>query len=251
MSLFTPLRLGAFYFAACTLLSACQTKPVVPPTQSELENYAAQVQRTAVNDLTVIQQCENLGGSIGMLAVTARDTWEFSNSHLLAAAESLQAHQSKDIVHWQDQAYSLQTLAMVKEASQSRAQSLNLSQRVPSAQKATCERELRRIETTSYADIGADPRLSQALLASTSNTTADFAGVTQIADQFSPWPEPGRTYFTLKQSIDKECEANSRIMPLVNRWPDEVYAYFCGDKPISLIECHWVECTSQAAGRAN
>lgn len=250
MLMVNTLRVGAFSLAVCTFLSACQTKEAVPPTEAQLHSYAAEIQRTAIADMTVMQRCESLGGEIGIKAISARDSWNFSNSHLIDAADALLALKAKDTVQWQKQTYSLTNLALVKDESQRRAQSLNLAQRVPSAQKATCERELNRIETTSYADIGQEQGLSQSLL-ETASTPPDLSGVTLIVDQFSPWPEPGRTYFTLKQSIDTECAANSRIIALINHWPEEVYAYYCGDKPISLIECQWGECTSQAVGPAN
>ncbi|WP_020209543.1 hypothetical protein [Gilvimarinus chinensis] len=250
MPLVNTLRLCAFSMTVCTFLSACQTQEIAPPTEADLHDYAVEVQRAAVSDLTVLQRCGSLGGDVAIKAVGARDNWTFSNSSLLKAAETLLAQQTSDIVHWQQQAYSLTSLALVKDESLRRAQRLNLAQRVPSDQKTTCERELQRIETTSYADIGKEQRLSQFLLASVTEQM-DISDVSLISDQFSRWPEPGRTYFTLKQSVDTECTENSRIMALVNHWPEEAYAYFCGDKPISLIECQWGECTSQAVGPAN
>ncbi|MCP8898395.1 hypothetical protein [Gilvimarinus xylanilyticus] len=232
-------------------LGACQNQTETPPpSESQIHNLATEVQRQALSDLALFKACASLGGALGDYANTARETWTFSNQRLVEAADRHMQAGNDDWVSWREETYSLSVLALVKDIQQSQYEQLNLAQRGPSGQKSVCRRELAIAETRIFSDL-ASPQVAQALVAQAQPKAAASVSIVRLSDSFSRWPEPGRSFFALNKQTGPNCSANSRIMPLVNHWPEEVYAHYCNGRPISLIQCQWGKCTRQKAGSAN
>lgn len=241
----------AFALLLSLALGACQTQnEAPPPSESQIHNLALEVQRQAISDLALFKACASLGGPLGDYANTARETWTFSNQRLVEAADRHIQAGNDDWVNWRGESYSLSSLALVKDIQQSKYEQLNLSQRGPSGQKSVCRRELEIAETRIFADL-ASPPVGQALIVQAKSKTNETVSITRLSDVFNRWPEPGRSFFALNKQADPTCSANSRIMPFVNHWPEEVYAHYCNGQPISLIQCQWGKCNRQKAGSAN
>lgn len=244
MSYFKPFSLTAIVCTAL-LLNACQTKEPLPPTSAELVVFAHNVQDAAVEDLTVLASCSALGGPVADQASAVRESWQFTNTELLSRSEALILADQPDVVNWDERLYSLSSVFKVRDLGDRVSDRLNLSQRGPDAQKAVCRRELDRVESARYTELDANAALSQTLLSDYPPLADNIVGVSDIRDRFNRWPEPGRSFFSVSQSLQANCSGNSRIITLLNQWPLESYAHYCNQAPAALVSCEWGECRQQ------
>ncbi|WP_049721693.1 hypothetical protein [Gilvimarinus polysaccharolyticus] len=223
-------------------LSACQTTELPPPTNAAISQFATDIQAAAVTDVTIMNHCSALGGPTGSYAEAVRESWQFSNQELLAAAERWLNSTRADQVTINALPYSLTAIADVHDLSISANESLNLAGRNPNGQKYVCNRELMRIETDTYAELS-DPRTSSALSQQAESLAELETGVADILTRWAHWPKPGRSYISLVESVRAQCPTQSRIITLENNWPHERYAQYCDAVPVGLHQCEWGACS--------
>ena len=240
---------GTILFLAAALLAGCQSQPVAPPSDQEITHFAHQVRTQAIADLTVIQACSALGGNIGDLASSTRESWTFTNQAIMDAADNRLGHSGNDWVSIDEQPYSLSALHFLRTQSEQSASQLNLVQRGPDSQKSTCRTALAKIESRQLTAFAASPAIAAALESGYGSDISEALTTEYQMAKFAARPAPGRSYFAVSESTAKSCGGGElTLMTLVNNWPDETYGVFCAGQPTALVRCQWGECQQQQPG---
>lgn len=223
-------------------LAACQSTELPPPSDEQVIDFAYRIEAAAINDMTIMNRCAELGGAIGAYSSAARESWHFTNHRLLQQAEQLLSLQRSFTRSLEGQSFSLEAIARAHKLAAKSQQRLNLAGRSPSGQKAVCRRELNRIEVSDYTALPhsfeSSHLQSRAHAISSPETT-----VADILTRWPQWPKPGRSYIGLFEQAKSQCAAQSRIITLKNQWPHEQYAVYCDMQPTALFTCQWNNCT--------
>lgn len=230
---------------SAVLLQACAAPPVAPPNPDSLAQAATSVLEEAVYYSTLFSSCASLGGEIEIDAISKQQDWLNTNNQLLLSADQLYSkQQAANTFEYQSKTLAPAAIKLAREAKQRAIKELALSQRTPLNRIKTCEFRLSKINSASNnlaqlpniapytAELLAHLPLDQVI----TNIPSLAGGITEVA--------PGPTYYKLVKEHEGKCPTGFTLS-IVNQWPIEAYANFCGDDSVEVLTCDWGKCQSK------
>jgi hypothetical protein len=234
-----PMLMSTVFF------SGCATQPVAPVDAGTLEKAATHTLSEAVYFSTLFSSCIALGGDTELDAIDIQQSWINTNSTLVAAADSYYSQQHANNTF----TYNGKTLApaAIRLALDARARAtkeLALTQRSPANQQKTCQFRLAQISGDKIP-LANDPLITpyQTELLTHVPLDLNIADTPQLAGGLTGTSQ-GATYFTIAKAHETSC-SDSYTLSMVNQWPHEVYANFCGAKAVEVISCEWGKCETK------
>lgn len=241
--LFSLLSVTAAFFAGCA------QQPVVVPSEdpAQLTQLSADILSKAVYVNTIFNRCTALGGDAELEAITAQQDWIDKNwPAIIAADHYYTTHLGSQAVSYRGGNIALAAVLLSYDAQQRAINELNLKQRTPTNQQKTCVWRLQGIVQQELDLVQGEQALAdlQALQQQYTGSTTTITPVPSLAGDVKPQQSNGRSYFVLAEEFKKECP-RGQIIVLHNQWPQEAYASYCNEVPVSLITCEWGKCTQQ------
>lgn len=227
------------------LLQACAAPPAPPANPDALAQAATSVLEEAVYYSTLFSSCASLGGDIEIDAISKQQDWLNANNQLLLSADQIYSQQQSDnTFEYQGKALAPAAIKLAREAKQRAIKELSLHQRTPLNQMKTCEFRLSKINASSnnlaklpkIAPYASELLTHLPLDQTIANIPSLAAGITEVA--------PGPTYYKLVKEHESKCPAGFTL-GIVNHWPKEAYANFCGDSSVEVLTCDWGNCESK------
>lgn len=227
------------------LLQACAAPPAPPTSPDVLAQAATSVLEEAVYFSTLFSSCASLGGEIEIDAISKQQDWLNTNNQLLLSADQLYSQQqSANTFEYQGKTLAPAAIKLAREAKQRALKELALNQRTPLNQIKTCEFRLGKINpaSISLAQLPNIAPYASELLTHLpldqviTNLPSLAGGITEVV--------PGATYYKLAKEHEEKCPAGFTLS-IVNHWPKEAYANFCGDSSVEVITCDWGKCESK------
>lgn len=232
--------------AICLFLQACASPPPVIE-QTSLDTAATQILAEGIYFSTIFSRCAELGGDIEIEAISKQQDWLNTNSKLLLAADQLYSQQqATNTFDFQGKTLAPAAIKLAIDARQRANSELALQQRTPINKVKTCEFRLGKI-TAASLNLAQAPALAPYAgevlkhlpLDEKMNDIPSLAGgIREVA--------PGPTYFTLVKAHATNCTNAAFTLSIVNQWPREVYANFCGDKAVEVQTCEWGKCEAKS-----
>ncbi len=232
--------------ALCTVLLQACAAPSAPPTSPEsVAQAATTVLDEAVYYSTLFSSCASLGGEIEIDAISKQQDWLNSNNQLLLSADQLYSQQqAANTFEYQGKTLAPTAIKLAREAKQRAIKELSLNQRTPFNQVKTCEFRLSKINASSN-NLAKHPKIAPyapellthlPLDQAIANIPSLAAGITEVA--------PGPTYYKLVKEHESKCPTGFTLS-IVNQWPKEAYANFCGDTSVDVLTCDWGNCETK------
>lgn len=232
--------------ALCSVLLQACAAPSTPPTSPEsLAQAATAVLDEAVYYSTLFSSCASLGGEIEIDAISKQQDWLNSNNQLLLSADQLYSQQqAANTFEYQGKTLAPAAIKLAREAKQRAIKELSLNQRTPLNQVKTCEFRLSKINASSN-NLAKHPKIASYALELLTHLPLDqaianipslAAGITEVA--------PGPTYYKLVKEHESKCPTGFTLS-IVNQWPKEAYANFCGDTSVDVLTCDWGNCETK------
>ncbi len=232
--------------ALCTVLLQACAAPSAPPTSPEsVAQAATTVLDEAVYYSTLFSSCASLGGEIEIDAISKQQDWLNTNNQLLLSADQLYSQQqAANTFEYQGKTLAPAAIKLAREAKQRAIKELSLNQRTPLNQVKTCEFRLSKINASSN-NLAKHPKIAPyapellthlPLDQTIANIPSLAAGITEVA--------PGPTYYKLVKEHESKCPTGFTLS-IVNQWPKEAYANFCGDTSVDVLTCDWGNCETK------
>lgn len=230
--------------AASLLMPGCATQAPVTD-KNTLEKAAILVLSDAVYYSHLFSNCAALGGDIEVDAISKQQDWLNANSKLILAADQYYSQQqTANTFDYQGKTLAPAAIKLALESRKRAINELSLAQRTPANRIKTCEFRLGKInnDTISLARNPAIAAYQAELLQHLplDQHIGDFpilaGGITEVT--------PGATYFQLLKAHESSCAA-PYTLTIANQWPQEAYAYFCGDTAVEVLTCEWGKCGSK------
>ncbi len=232
------------FLGSSLLIAGCATQAPVADKET-LEKTATRILSEAVYYSYLFSNCAALGGDIEVEAISKQQDWLNANNQLVLAADQIYSQQhAASTFEYQGKTLAPAAIKLALESRKKATDELSLAQRTPINKVKTCEFRLSKItnETISLArnpDIARyQPELLQHLpLDQQGRDIPTLAGgITEVA--------PGATFFQLVKAHESACAA-PYTLTIANQWPQEAYAYFCGDAALEVLTCEWGKCESK------
>lgn len=235
-----------FYLAALSavFMSGCATPPT-PPDASSIEKAATHVLSETVYFSTLFSTCSALGGDTELDAIDIQQNWINTNANLVAAADSYYSQQQANNTFTYDgKTLAPAAIRLVMDARNRATNELALAQRSPVNKQKTCQFRLAQINGNKLP-LANDPLIApyQAELLTHVPLDLNIADAPQLAGGLSGVSQ-GATYFTIAKAHESSCTA-AYTLSIVNQWPKEAYANFCGEKAVDIISCEWGKCEAK------
>lgn len=234
-----------FYLAALTALSGCASQPITTTDTNSLVKAATHVLSETVYFSTLFSTCAALGGDTELDAIDIQQNWINANSTLVAAADSYYSQQQANNTF----TYNGKTLApaairLVLDARARATDELALAQRSPINKQKTCQFRLAQINGNKLP-LANDSLVApyQAELLTHIPLDLNIADAPQLAGGLAGTSQ-GATYFTIAKAHETTC-TGAYTLSMVNRWPNEAYANFCGEKAVAVVTCEWGKCETK------
>lgn len=239
-----PYRFYAL-LASALFAQGCTT-PQVAPDQSSVSQATERVLQEAVYFSTLFASCAALGGDVEIEAISKQQDWLNANNKLLLAADQIYSQQeAANTFEYQGKTLAPNAIRLALDAKQRAVNELALNQRTPMNKVKTCEFRLGKI-TTATLDLAQSeliaPYAMEILKSSPLDHRLDHVptlsgGITEVA--------PGATYYKVIKAHEATCPDNPFTLSIVNQWPNEVYANFCGDITVEVLSCDWGKCSAK------
>lgn len=227
------------------LMSGCANQTTVTADANSLQQAATHILGEAVYFATLFSSCSALGGDTELDAIDIQQNWINANAKLVAAADSYYSQQQANRTF----SYKGQTLApeAIRLALDARARATNelaLAQRSPVNKQKTCQFRLAQISGNKLS-LTSDPLIApyQAELLTHLPLDLNIADAPQLAGELGEISK-GATYFTIAKAHETTCAA-AYTLSIVNQWPNEAYANFCGANAVEVITCEWGKCETK------
>jgi len=235
---FYPVLFSVAFFGGCA------NQPATFDTNS-LEKAATYVLSEAVYFSTLFADCSALGGDAELDAIDIQQNWLNANSSLVAAADNYYSQQQANNTF----TYAGKTLAptAIRLALDARSRATNelaLAQRSQTNKQKTCQFRLKQISGDKLP-LGNDPLIApyQAELLTHLPLDLNIADTPQLAGGLIAASQ-GTSYFNIAKTHETSC-TSAYTLSIANKWPNEVYANFCGEKAVEVITCEWGKCESK------
>lgn len=237
----------SFYLAvfSAALMSGCANQPVATIDPNSLEKAATHILSESVYFSALFSTCSALGGDTELDAIDIQQNWINANATLVAAADSYYSQQQANNTF----AYDSKTLApaairLVLDARARATNELALAQRSPVNKQKTCQFRLAQISGNKLP-LTNDPLIApyQAELLTHVPLDLNIADAPQLAGGLSGTSQ-GASYFTIAKAHESSCIA-AYTLSIVDKWPNEAYANFCGVKAVEVITCEWGKCETK------
>ncbi|HSC66085.1 MAG TPA: hypothetical protein VLC79_00220 [Cellvibrio sp.] len=224
-------------------LSGCMTTqaPTVS-NASSLEDAATYILSEAVYYSTLFSTCSALGGDTELDAIDIQQNWINENSALVAAADSYYSQQqAKNTFTYDGKALAPAAIRLTLKARNRATGELGLDQRSPANKHKTCEFRLAQISGVKLP-LANDPLIApyQAELLQHLPLDLSIVDVPRLGAGLMGTTQ-GATYYTVSRAYESSC-ADAYTLSIVNQWPNEAYANFCGEKADEVVTCEWGKC---------
>lgn len=242
------LPLQIIFLALVMSLIGCAGQDKPASSGQEKMDAARVLLAEAAYVKTLFSECEKLGNDIELETVSVQQDWLIKNRALILAADNYYSEQEKPSgVLYQGELLSLAAIKLAYDAQQRAKKDLNFSQRSPINRQKVC---LNRLKTLADNEMdlskkinGNSPLFADSQSATTGNiglgSVPSMAG-TAFADK-----DPGRTHYNLTEQLKQEC-AQTELLVLRSDWPNETYAVYCNNNPVTLMVCEWGKCEQRA-----
>jgi len=235
-----------FYLAALSavFMGGCATPPTTPD-ETSIEQAATHVLSETVYFSTLFSSCAALGGDTELDAIDTQQNWINANATLVAAADSYYSQQQANNTFTYDgKTLAPAAIRLVMDARNRATNELALAQRSPVNKQKTCQFRLTQISGNKLP-LANDPLIApyQAELLTHIPLDLNIADAPQLAGGLSGTAQ-GATYFTITKAHESSCTA-AYTLSIVNQWPKEAYANFCGEKAMDIITCEWGKCETK------
>ena len=235
-----------FYFVVfAAAMSGCANQPITTTDTNNLVKSAAYVLSESVYFSTLFSTCATLGGDTELDAIDIEQNWINANSTLVAAADSYYSQQQANHTF----SYDGKTLApaairLVMNARNRATNELSLAQRSPVNKQKTCQFRLAQIGGDKLL-LANDPQIApyQSELLAHLPLDLNIANAPQLAGSLGGTAQ-GASYFNISKAHESSCPA-AYTLSMVNQWPNEAYANFCGEKAVAVITCEWGKCETK------
>ncbi len=222
----------------------CATQAPVAD-KNTLEKAANQVLSDAVYYSNLFSSCAALGGDIEVDAISKQQDWLNANNQLILAADQIYSQQhAANTFDYQGKTLAPAAIKLALESRKRAIDELSLAQRTPVNRIKTCEFRLNKItnETINLTHNATIAAYQTEILqhAPLDQQAHDFpllaGGITEVT--------PGATYFQLVKAHESAC-GEPYTLTIANQWPQEAYAYFCGNTAVEVLTCEWGKCESK------
>ena len=224
-------------------LSGC----VAPPTPTaidatSIESAATYILSEAVYYSTLFSTCSSLGGDTELDAIDIQQNWLNENSTLVAAADNYYSQQqAKNTFTYDGKTLAPAAIRLTLKARNRATDELALGQRSPANKHKTCQFRLAQISGAKLPLVN-DPLITpyQTELLQHVPLDLSIADVPRLGAGLMGTTQ-GATYFTVAKAYESSC-AEAYTLSIVNQWPNEAYANFCGEKADEVVTCEWGKC---------
>lgn len=227
------------------LLSSCANQPTITTDANSLEKAATHVLSEAVYFSTLFSSCAALGGDTELDAIDIQQNWINANSSLVSAADSYYSKQlANRTFTYNEKTIAPEAIRLALNARTRATNELALSQRSPINKQKTCQFRLTQISGEKLP-LANDPLIAPYATELLGHLPLDIniADAPLLAGGFISTAQ-GATYFTVAKNHETTCAAASTLT-IVNQWPKEAYANFCGEKAVEVITCEWGKCEAK------
>lgn len=239
MNKITPLLL-ALFATGCAQQEILPTEDSAELTQTAmitLDNYVY------LNEL--FNQCSTLGGDAEIEALSVQQDWLAKNWGNVVAADAYYTQQlAGSAKTHRDAKISLEAVWLKHQAKSRANKELNLSQRTNTNRQKVCVRRMQAVAENEI-EAGQTPQTQanlQLLASQHDRDTRRVISVPTLAGDIDFNLSTGSSYYTLAENLKKEC-SDATFVVIENQWPNEAYASYCDQTPVSLILCQWGQCS--------
>jgi hypothetical protein len=236
-----------FYLAifSTALISGCANQAITTSDANTLEKAAAHVLSEAVYFSTLFSTCSALGGDVELDTIDIQQNWMNANASLVSAADNYYSQQLVNRTFtYNEKTLAPEAIRLALNAHTRATNELALTQRSPINKQKTCTFRLAQIDGNQL------PLANTPLIAPHKDELLRHLPLDiNVAD--APLlaggligTSKGATYFTVANAHKTTCTA-AYTLSIVNRWPNEAYANFCGEKAINVITCEWGKCAAK------
>lgn len=241
------INIKSFYLAvfSAAIMSGCANQPISTTDTNSLEKAATHILSEAVYFSTLFSTCSALGGDTELDAIDIQQNWINTNSSLVAAADSYYSQQQANNTFTYDgKTLAPAAIRLVLDARARATNELALTQRSPVNKQKTCQFRLAQISGNKLP-LTNDSLIApyQAELLTHVPLDLNIADAPQLAGGLAGTSQ-GATYFTIAKAHESSCTA-AYTLSIVNQWPKEAYANFCGEKAVDIITCEWGKCETK------
>lgn len=230
-------------FAAA--MSGCVNQPIATTDTNNLVKSAAYVLSESVYFSTLFSTCATLGGDTELDVIDIEQNWINANSTLVAAADSYYSQQQANhTFNYDGKTLAPAAIRLVMNARNRATNELSLAQRSPVNKQKTCQFRLAQISGDKLL-LANDPQIApyQSELLAYLPLDLNIANAPQLAGSLGGTAQ-GASYFTISKAHESSCPA-AYTLSMVNQWPNEAYANFCGEKAVAVITCEWGKCETK------
>jgi len=234
-----------FAFTFIAFMQGCATPPPVIIDQALVAEAATKTLQEAVYYSTIFSSCAALGGEAEIDAISTQYDWLSANTNLILAADEIYSRQqAANTFDYQGKTLAPAAIKLALDSKLRAINELKLDQRTPLNKIKACQYRLGKITGTAF-QLGQIPEIAPyvdeilkhpPLDATISETPKLAAGITEVA--------PGPTYYQLVKSHEAKCP-NGFTLSVINQWPKEVYANFCGNSSVEILTCDWGKCEAK------
>jgi len=224
--------------------SGCANQPITIDTNS-LEKAATYTLSEAVYFSTLFTTCSALGGDTELDAIDIQQNWLNENSTLVAAADNYYSQQqANNTFSYDGKTLAPAAIRLALDARNRATTELALAQRSEANKQKTCQFRLKQISGNKLP-LGNDMIIApyQAELLKHLPLDLNIADAPQLAGGLIGASQ-GASYFNITTAHKASC-ASAYTMSIVNQWPKEAYANFCGEKAVEVITCEWGKCEAK------
>lgn len=233
-------------FAFLAFIPGCATPPPVVIDQALVVEAATKTLQEAVYYSTIFSSCTTLGGEAEIDAISTQHDWVSANTNLILAADEIYSqHQAANTFDYQGKTLAPAAIKLALDSKLRAVNELKLDQRTPINKIKACQYRISKI-TGSALEIAQTPDIAPYANEILSHVPLDqalddvpklAAGITEVA--------PGPTYYQLVKDHEARCPSSGFTLSVINQWPKEVYANFCGDSSVEILTCDWGKCETK------
>ncbi len=233
-------------FAFLSLTQGCATPPPVAVDPAMVVAAATKTLQEAVYYSTIFSSCAALGGEAEIDSISTQYDWLSANTQLILAADEIYSqNQAANTFDYQGKTLAPAAIKLALDSKLRAVNELKLDQRTPINKIKACQYRISKI-TGSARELAQMPDIApyaeeilkhQPLEATLGNVPKLAAGITEVA--------PGPTYYQLVKSNEAKCPSSGFTLSIINQWPKEAYANFCGDSSVEIMTCDWGKCETK------
>lgn len=223
----------------------CATSPPPISEPINLDETARYTLSEAVYFSTLFSTCTALGGDTEIDAIDIQQNWLNENSSLIAAADSVYSQsQANNTFTYNGKTLSPAAIRLALDARTRASNELALTQRSPVNKQKTCQFRLAQISGAKLP-LANDPKIAPHYTELLKHIPLDLniADIPKLAGDTKEATK-GATYFSIAKTHEGNCPA-AYTLSVVNQWPNEAYANFCGEKAVEVITCEWGKCEAK------